>query len=143
MGINFTDPFEISISEDVNIGDVELILNVTADGVDGYEYHTDIPFEIVVAINQHGFPILTNQILSSPALADLDGDGTVEIVVTDNEGLLTVLNHTGEEQCTFDAGNQIWGSPAVADLDGDGSLEIIVSSKNRHLYIFDLSLIHI
>ena len=48
-----------------------------------------------------------------------------------------MLNHTGEEQCTFDAGNQIWGSPAVADLDGDGSLEIIVSSKNRHLYIFD------
>ena len=52
VGINFTDPFEVSISTDVNIGDVEFILNITADGVDGYEYHVDIPFQINVALNQ-------------------------------------------------------------------------------------------
>ena len=137
VGINFTDPFEVSISEDVNIGDVELILSVTANGVDGYEYNTDIYFEILLAINQDGFPLLTNQILSSPALADLDGDGVDEIVITDNEGTVTVLNHSGEEQCTFDTGNQTWGSPAIADMDSDGELEIIVSSKSRHLYILD------
>jgi hypothetical protein len=67
VGINFTDPFEISISEDVNIGDVELILSVTANGVDGYEYNTDIYFEILLAINQDGFPLLTNQISSIPS----------------------------------------------------------------------------
>ena len=137
VGINFNDTFEIFISNEVNIGNVELILNVVADGADEYEYSDEIPFNINVSINQEGFPLSTNQILSSPALADLDGDNVDDIVITDNEGTVTVLSHTGEEQCTFDTGNQIWGSPAVADLDGDGNLEIVVSSKSRHLYVLD------
>ena len=137
VGINFNDPFEISVVNEINMGDMELILNITADGVDGYEYHVEIPFFINVSIDQDGFPIPTNQILSSPALADIDGDGVDEIVITDNDGTVSVLNNEGEVQCTFDTGNQIWGSPAIADMDEDGSLEIIVSSKSRHLYILD------
>ena len=85
----------------------------------------------------HRFPISTNQILSSPALVDLDGDGIDEIVITDNEGTVSIFSIEGDEHCTFDTGNQIWGSPAIADLDEDGSLEIIVSSKSRHLYMLD------
>ncbi len=137
VGINFTDLFEISISTNVSIGDVELILSVSATGADGYEYHVELPFEVNVSLDQGGFPLPTNQIISSPALADVNGDGFDEIIVTDNEGIVTVLDHSGEEQCTFDTGNQIWGSPSIADMDGDGSLEIIVTSKSRHLYILD------
>ena len=127
----------VQIPINIVISDKECVLNVSLqnqnDDVYDYEYQISVP----VRLDQPGFPLLTNQILSSPALADLDGDGVDEIVITDNEGTVTVLNHSGEEQCTFDTGNQTWGSPAIADMDSDGELEIIVSSKSRHLYILD------
>ena len=120
VGINFTDPFEVSISTDINIGDVELILNVTADGVDGYEYHTDIPFEILVAINQDGFPILTNQILSSPVLADLDGDGDQDLILG-NQGLN--LHYKPTEYAPM--------RMYINDYDNNGTIEQIVTVQEN------------
>lgn len=66
---------------------------------------------------------------SSPVLADLNGDGDLEIVVGSLSGLLHVLDpHTGQElpgwpqQLTA----PIDCSAAVGDVDGDGQPEIVV-----------------
>jgi hypothetical protein len=84
----------------------------------------------------------------SLAVADLDGDGTVEIVAglwSDSApelGGLVVISHTGVEETrsTFlDNGmflpyeqprqfKQWWGGPAIADLEGDGSPEIVIGA---------------
>jgi hypothetical protein len=53
-----------------------------------------------------------------PKIHDLDGDGSVEIVLCDD-----VYDATGAWQ--FSVGTTAYYSPAVVDLDGDGQMEII------------------
>lgn len=66
---------------------------------------------------------------ASSAIADLDGDGAMEVVQGDKKGCVHV----------FDAltGKPVWramvdgecASPAIGDLDGDGKLEIAISTS--------------
>jgi hypothetical protein len=104
-----------------------------------------------------GFPVdLPMDSDSSPALADLDGDGRWWIIVGDDAGWLHVINTDGEERMGFPVrttgprpgptptphppgGNihSIEASPAVADLNGDGRLEIVVGSWDGRLYAWN------
>ncbi|OZG74355.1 hypothetical protein BTA51_04910 [Hahella sp. CCB-MM4] len=70
--------------------------------------------------------------LRSLAAADLDGDGTTEIVIIDIQGKLSALSYQGELLWQADTYEQAqWGGPAIADLDQDGSPDIILG---RALY---------
>ncbi len=87
-----------------------------------------------------GFPVrLEHDSDSSPALADLDGDGLDEIIVGDDGGWLHVLRQDGEELPGFPqrAGGLIEASPAIGDLDGDGSLDVVVGSWDGRMYVWD------
>ncbi len=58
----------------------------------------------------------------APVIADLDGDGVVEIVVG-----RAVLSAEGQTRFTMGAPQHEFGSiPVVADLDGDGYLEVVL-----------------
>lgn len=70
------------------------------------------------------------KMFSSPAIADIDGDGEIEIVVGAYDGLVHVLDQSGNQEWTFNVGSYIVGSPALGDLDGDGALEIAVKHAN-------------
>lgn len=65
----------------------------------------------------------------SPALADLDGDDDLEIVVGahSNAAGVYVFHHTGASYPGWPKllGTWTYCPPTVADLDGDGSLEIL------------------
>ncbi|MCA9664029.1 MAG: VCBS repeat-containing protein [Myxococcales bacterium] len=90
---------------------------------------------------------------SSPAIADIDGDGTVEIVVCSHDGWVYVFEPDGKTRSGFpvkveqlDLGkvtdkdnvidSGITGSPVLADLDGDKKLEIIVPAMDGKLYVW-------
>jgi len=109
-----------------------------------------------------GFPVRMASAESSPALADLDGDGAFEIVVADSGGTVHVLdgggaplpgwpqrvgpspawdpdderNHLGSwPHASLDPALQnVAGSVAVGALDGDGPPDVVASTLNGEVY---------
>lgn len=77
-----------------------------------------------------------HSIEASPAVADLDGDGRLEIAVGAWDGRMYLWDDAGQPLpgWPIQVGDQIISSAALADLDGDGQLDIVVGSKDRHLY---------
>jgi len=72
---------------------------------------------------------------SSPAIADLNRDGRLEVVVATNNGHIVALDHAGNRLWDVDVApyfgmapntEEIGSSPAVDDLDGDGWPEVVV-----------------
>ncbi len=118
-----------------NDGKVEFL--VSGGGKDNTEGSTDGILEAFYLNGSRviGWPVkLGNFVTSTPAIADLDNDGTVEIIVgifsgwpSDLSGEVTVLRPDGS---VFPGWPQITmkpihtTSPAVGDVDGDGDLEI-------------------
>jgi hypothetical protein len=66
---------------------------------------------------------------SAPALADLNGDGAVDLIVGSESGETSVLWGSGEVDRFVPAGSlDLPGvsAPVFADLDGDGDLDLLV-----------------
>jgi hypothetical protein len=93
---------------------------------------------------------------SSPALADLDGNGQWWIIFGDDAGWLHVVDRSGQPRTGFPVrtlghvsgptptphppgGNihSIEASPAIADIDRDGTPDIAVGSWDGHMYLWD------
>ncbi len=90
-------------------------------------------------------------IVATPAVADLDGDGTVEIVVSTYHGTVHVFNHDGtayghgfpyalpDVTSAMTAPDRIlqrglFSSPVLADLDNDSRLDIVFGAMDGHVY---------
>lgn len=73
---------------------------------------------------------------SSPACADIDGDGIKEVVLgSDNQWLYFIDN--GDVANEIFLGDVIRTSVAFADLDGNPGDEVIVSSGDSRLFVFN------
>ncbi len=73
--------------------------------------------------------------LASPSVADLDGDGTREIVLGRADRLL-VFDRTGAPRWQATVAGRIWASPVAADFTGDGRLEVVVAARSS-VHMFD------
>jgi uncharacterized protein (DUF2141 family) len=86
--------------------------------------------------------------VSKPSFADLDGDGDLDGVVGDIDGILHYFENTGSATApaftartgaanpfnTVDVGG--YSSPSFADLDGDGDLDAVVGEAYGTLHYF-------
>lgn len=92
-----------------------------------------------------GWPVSLNNnwVLSAPALSDLDGDGALEVVVSERDfptGYVHILKGDGS---SFSSAwpVELDGTPAVTpsigDMDGDGEKDIVIHSINSR-YILGL-----
>jgi hypothetical protein len=74
---------------------------------------------------------------SSPAVADLDGDGTMEVIAA--AYTVFILNGAdGSVQRSIDTpGGRVWPGVVVADLDNDADLEIVTAQGSGYLNVLD------
>ncbi len=81
----------------------------------------------------------------SPALADFDGDGDLEVVFGANDGLLYFVDGDEDgdgsiavsEMTAVVVGGEIHASPLVADVDADGAYEVVAASTNGQVLCVD------
>ncbi|MCP4548314.1 MAG: hypothetical protein GY835_17775 [bacterium] len=91
----------------------------------------------------HGYGIW-----STPAVGDVDGDGVMEIFLTDVGGHLLAWHYDGSELIDGDdnpgtdgifknnMGGWIRSSPALADLDNDRVMEVIIGTPSGQLQVY-------
>jgi hypothetical protein len=117
-GLNFSDP------------------NHTGWKVRAYSGATGQPLD--------GWPVPTSgQVMGSPAIGDIDGDGRNEVVAATEGGYVDAWDHNGTRKwhaCnasgSCSTGYPTHGSAVIADIDDDGQQEV-VSALDKHLRVFN------
>ena len=88
-----------------------------------------------------GFPAPVEgwQIISAPAVADVDGDGRAEALFGGSGNVLHAFREDGSEPEGWPKPHEGWllAAPAVGDVDGDRRLEVVTVTRDGWLYVHD------
>jgi len=79
-------------------------------------------------------------LMAAPFAADVDGDGSPEILFGSGGYLLHAFKKAGGEAEGFPkfTGGWIFSAPAVGDLDGDGEPELVSATREGYLFVWRL-----
>jgi len=84
---------------------------------------------------------LTNadvQMMPPPAVGDVDGDGSPELVAPTNDGTLSLVDPTtGEVSAAYEREVPIYTHPTIADIDDDGDVEALVMYGDGRVVALD------
>ena len=140
-----TSTYGTGIASTIAIGDLngDGVVELVAPGINGrlYIYRGD------GADTGDGTPVLWSTDLAGPvtepALADLNGDGNAEIVVTGVNGTFAfthdggVLWHNPDVASFYGAEQFGWGGASIGNLDLSPEPEIVIAASQDALYVLD------
>ena len=125
--LNFSDP--VIATFDLNIPNILLITE------DGNLFCWDQKGGLI-----ENFPIpLNDKFLNSPCAGDINNDGTKEIAVISANGILSIINNTGEIVSQVDLGFRPVENEKIIilDVDKDGKKEIIIPGTDNFIRFYD------
>ncbi|HEY4377681.1 MAG TPA: VCBS repeat-containing protein, partial [Acidimicrobiales bacterium] len=70
----------------------------------------------------------TDEAFSTPAVSDVNHDGTPEIIVAGNDGVVTAWRTNGTRMWATNVGGPVDSSPSVVDINGDGNRDVLVGT---------------
>jgi hypothetical protein len=102
-----------------------------------FEHHMGV-WDSATGAFKRGFPRVLDDwmFFATPALADIDGDGKINVIAGSGGYFIHAWDVDGKEAPGFPkfTGGWVLATPAVGDLDGDGKLELVVNTRNGWLY---------
>jgi subtilisin family serine protease len=109
---------------------------------------SDIPFEHLVGgwdaasgswLGKFPIPIEGWTIVTSPAIADVGGDGGAEVIAGSSGNVLHAWSADGTEPPGWPKrpGGWLLAAPAVGNVDGDRSAEVVAVTRDGYLYVWD------
>ncbi len=123
-------------------------LDVVIAGTDGRLYVSDrngneLATWIESGTGKEGLPYGTGTVgvsESSPIVADIDGDGTPDVLMGAEDGKLYAYTGAGQPAAGFPIAlsGEVRGSPLVWDVDGDGLSELALAGWDQNFYLWDL-----
>ncbi|MCP3981492.1 MAG: S8 family serine peptidase [bacterium] len=80
-------------------------------------------------------------VFAAPTAADVDGDGTDEVLMGSGGYLLHAFRGVGGEAPGFPkfTGGWIFSAPAIGDIDGDGSPDVVTVTREGYLFAWSTS----
>ena len=102
---------------------------------DGKGNFTDVQQNIAIGLDKMGM-------ITDAKIADLDGDGTQELMVVAEWAEPTIFKYQNgkfekKEQEAFKGKSGFWYNVSLADLDGDGDKDMILGNTSENCYLAD------
>jgi hypothetical protein len=122
-------------------GGVRALLDVAAPGSQEFSDHQVAAWNPRTGALLPQFPRVMDdlQFFTSPALADVDGDGHPDVVHGSGAYLVRAYTEHGLTPAGWPKFTHGWviGTPAVGDVDGDGLSEVVASTREGRLFVWN------
>lgn len=122
-------------------GGIRVLIDVAAPGNQKFGDHQITAWDPRSGAVLPAFPRVMDdmQFLSSPGLADVDGDGKADVLQGSGGYLLRAYKSDGTMPAGWPKFTHGWliPSPTAGDIDGDGKIEIVAATREGNLYVWD------